>query len=277
MKQGYNYDDVLLVPKKSSISSRFNGDIDLSVELVPGLKLKYPIISSNMDTITEYDMANEMIKLGGLGIVHRFMDEEDHLDQLKRITDNKKAVVCIGTDQGGIDRFDYLHEKLNWKVGAVLIDIAHGHSDHMIEQIKRINRRTEKPIVIAGNVATYEGALDLFNAGAACVKVGVGPGCFIGGTKVQTFTGKKPIYLIKPGDKVLTHDGTYQTVRATSARQEKETIIDINGIKCTKEHMFYVVHKEDADKITQDTIHKYAKWVKAEDLSEDYMMVKIKE
>ena len=92
------FDDVLLTPTKSTISSRFNGDIDLSVELVPGIKLDKPIISANMDTVTGLQMANAMADLGGLGVVHRFMTIEEHKKVLKESKGYKVIKTPLITD-----------------------------------------------------------------------------------------------------------------------------------------------------------------------------------
>jgi hypothetical protein len=115
----------------------------------------------------------------------------------------------------------------------------------------------------------------ILHGGVDIVKVGIGPGCFISGTKVTTDVGKKRIEQIAVGDNVLTHRGRYRKVIGTKSRIEKSTIIDINGIKCTKNHEFYVIKKSDKDLVNEENIEKYAKWVKAEDLSDDYLLVKI--
>ena len=59
---------------------------------------------------------------------------------------------------------------------VIVIDIAHGHSDHMIEAIKKIREISSEIQIIAGNIATAQAAKDLCEAGADALKVGVGPG-----------------------------------------------------------------------------------------------------
>lgn len=175
------FDDVILNPRRTAVSSRFNGGIDLSTEILPGLTLKYPIISANMDTVTEYRMAKEIHQFGGLGIIHRFMEVGLHRDQLKALTEEDiPAVGCIGV--GSSDRISDLD------LAGILIDVAHGHSDDVIKQIQNIKEAFAHIPIIAGNVATYEGAYDLFAAGANCVKVGVGPGSLCT-TRVKTGNG----------------------------------------------------------------------------------------
>lgn len=178
--KGLSFDDVLLIPRKSSISSRFNNEIDLSSELVPGISLKVPFISANMDTVTGLDMASRMTSLGALGVIHRFISQEEHLGLMKQVPGKK--ITCIGLGQDGKDRA----KALNSYSDAFLIDVAHGHSDAVLGQIEWL-KELGKPI-IAGNVATVDGTHDLIEAGADCVKVGVGPGSLCS-TRIQTGCG----------------------------------------------------------------------------------------
>ena len=73
-KRGLTFDDVLLVPKRSPFASR--QDVDTATWLTPSIKLNIPIISANMDTVTEAAMAIAMARIGGIGILHRFMTVE---------------------------------------------------------------------------------------------------------------------------------------------------------------------------------------------------------
>ena len=75
---GLTFDDVLLVPHRSSIQSR--KDVSTETWLVPGIRLSIPIVSSNMDTVTETRMAIAMAQSGGIGILHRFMTVEQQAD-----------------------------------------------------------------------------------------------------------------------------------------------------------------------------------------------------
>jgi len=183
-EEGLTFDDVILVPRRSSFGSRFNGDLDFSVEIVPGIKIQYPIVSANMDTVTGSAMALTMRELGALGIIHRFFEPDKHKEQLKEmIGPEKNIILCVGV---GDDRDDLLkHCQI---FDGVLIDIAHGHSDLMIDKIHKIKDIVPDMPIIAGNVATGEGALDLVDAGASCIKCGVGPGS-VCTTRIKTGCG----------------------------------------------------------------------------------------
>ncbi|MFW9853229.1 MAG: IMP dehydrogenase, partial [Candidatus Thorarchaeota archaeon] len=83
MKEGITFDDVLLVPKLSSVSSR--KDIDTSTYLSRNIKLNIPIVASNMDTVCENQMAIVMAQQGGIGIIHRFMSVEDQVQEVVKV------------------------------------------------------------------------------------------------------------------------------------------------------------------------------------------------
>lgn len=88
---GLTFDDVLLVPKRSSVRSR--SEVDTTSYLVPGIQLRIPIISANMDTVTEAEMAIVMAKVGGIGIIHRFMSIEQQAQQVRRVKRSESYVV----------------------------------------------------------------------------------------------------------------------------------------------------------------------------------------
>lgn len=216
---GLSFDDVLLVPQRSCITSRFSGEVDLTTELVPGITLKYPIISANMDTVTENSMAREMENLGGLGIIHRFLSVENHIDLLRNVDKNK--VLCIGVGKDEFLRFKTISELV--PISAILIDIAHGHSEVMFKQINRIKEVSAAPI-IAGNVATYSGVLELLEAGVSSVKVGVGPGSLCT-TRIQTGCGMPQLTAIIEARRAL------EGFCSGKELQFKPTIIADGGIR----------------------------------------------
>lgn len=163
------FDDVLLVPQYSDIASR--KDVDISTTLF-GVPFPVPICSANMDTVTEVAMANEMFRLGGLGILHRYATTEQVLQWIREIhTAGRIAIPSIGIKE---EDFEAALKYADEGVIAVNIDIAHGDSEHMIKMIQRLTK--EGIDVIAGNVATFDGALRLAEAGAKVIKVGIGPG-----------------------------------------------------------------------------------------------------
>ncbi len=192
MMNALSYDDVMLIPKYSSIRSRKDPKTHT---LIGNVELDIPIISSPMDTITEHKMAIEIIRLGGMAMLHRFMPVERQIDEVKKIfseiNKNKRdaLAVAIGIGDAEVDRLKRLKKELNIK--TIVIDVANGHTDYVLEMMKQarnIAGNKDEFNIIAGNVATSEGYEFLMNEGANAVRVGIGGGS-ICKTRIQTGCG----------------------------------------------------------------------------------------
>lgn len=171
--RGLTFDDVLIVPKKSEVRSR--RDPQLTTQLTKKLSIETPIISANMDTVTEADMAIAMSKLGGIGILHRFSSIEDQVTQLRQVKESGAKILAASIGVGD-DFKERAQALLAAGCNCVTIDIAHGHSVAMIEVMKWLKDTSPDIQIIAGNMATPEAAQDLIEAGADAIKVGIGPG-----------------------------------------------------------------------------------------------------
>lgn len=172
-QRGLTFDDVLLVPSKSDVRSRRIPQI--KTQLTQKTWIETPILSANMDTITEYEMALAMAQLGGLGILHRFMPIEEQVKQVQKLKQDQVSLISASIGVG--DDFKERAQKLiQAGVNIMTIDIAHGHSIQMIETLKWLKDTHSDVEVIAGNLATPEAAYDLIQAGADALKVGIGPG-----------------------------------------------------------------------------------------------------
>jgi IMP dehydrogenase len=90
-REGLTFDDVLLVPNRSPIVSRMQ--TDLRTRLSRNINLNVPLISANMDTVTESQMAIAVAREGGIGIIHRFMTIEDHVDEILRVKRSESVVI----------------------------------------------------------------------------------------------------------------------------------------------------------------------------------------
>lgn len=300
LKTGLTFDDVLLVPKYSEVRSR--KDVSTKTNLTSNIEISVPLVSANMDTVTEAEMAIAIAREGGIGIIHRFMSLEEQAEQVSRVKRTESIVIenpytlfedatvadvrklmneknvggilivskegvlqgivtsrdlrftddpdlrvsevmtkrgdlvvapkkttpeeakevmektkieklplvdandklvglitakdiqkrkqfpnaskdekgrlrvgaAIGVKGDFIERAKKLYDV---EVDALVLDIAHGHSLHSLEAIRKIKKILGSEVqLIAGNVATRNGAIDLIKAGADSVKVGVGSG-----------------------------------------------------------------------------------------------------
>lgn len=172
VRVGLTFDDVLLVPRRSTVRSR--GLVSVSSQLSRNVSIGVPIVAANMDTVCESEMAIALGRLGGIGIVHRFLTIEQQAVQIARVKAEGVLVgAAVGTDNDSVERAQAMVEA---GVDVLVLDIAHGHSDHAIDTVVLLKKKFPSTDLIAGNVATRDGAEDLARAGADAVKVGVGPG-----------------------------------------------------------------------------------------------------
>ena len=178
----FDYEDIQLVPNKCIISSRSEADVTVKLG---NYTFKLPVIPANMQTIIDEDIAEKLAKSGYFYIMHRF-DEEARKPFIKRMH-NQGLIASISV---GVKDYEYdFVSSLKADVPEfITIDIAHGHSDSVINMIKHIKKELPETFIIAGNVGTPEAVRELENAGADATKVGIGPGkvCI---TKVKTGFG----------------------------------------------------------------------------------------
>lgn len=164
------FDDVLLKPGYAGF---LRAKINLSTNLTKRLKLKVPLVSAPMDTVTESALAIALAQCGGIGIIHRNLSISD---QAREVIKVKKLNLLVGAAVGSSPGYEVRVTALvKAKVDVIVVDSAHGFSKFVIEAVQYIKANFDIE-VIAGNVATAEGAEALIKAGADGLRVGMGPG-----------------------------------------------------------------------------------------------------
>ncbi len=172
IKEALTFDDVTLAPKYSEI---LPSEVNTSIQLTSHLKLKIPLLSSAMDTITESKMAIAISNAGGIGVIHRNLDIKKQIIEIKKV---KKKKLLVGAAVGaGLNEFDRAKAIIKESVDLIVVDTAHGHTKKVGEIIKFIKKfKNNKIALCAGNIATPEAAKFLIKLGVDIIKVGIGPG-----------------------------------------------------------------------------------------------------
>lgn len=205
--EAITFDDVLLIPSYNHHESRRVVDIGMSDRLEK-LRLDLPVMSSNMDTITESAMANFMHSKGGIGVLHRFLSIEDNIAEFKRCTG--QVFISVGCTDAELQRAEALRD-----AGAnyFCVDVAHAHAKYVGKTLKSLRNLLGDRCIMAGNVATYAGADYLASCGADIIKAGIGGGS-VCSTRIKTGFGIPMLTCIQDcarTDRSIVADGGIRT------------------------------------------------------------------
>ncbi|MEM4408906.1 MAG: guanosine monophosphate reductase [Candidatus Caldarchaeum sp.] len=168
-RDALTFDDISLVPRKSTLADRDAAVIDTDI----GIPLRIPIVSSPMDTVTWIDMAEFMASKGGVGILHRYCSIESQVEAAKMVSSGPVG-AAVGINGDAHERVTALVES---GVKIICIDVAHGHNVAALafaEEVK--NRYGDDVVLISGNICTGEAARDYESVGVDCYRVGIGSG-----------------------------------------------------------------------------------------------------
>lgn len=184
MDNVFDYEDIQLIPAKCVVDSR--SECDTLVKFGKHT-FKLPVVPANMQTIIDEKIAVHLAENGYFYIMHRF-EPEARITFIKEM-ESKGLITSISVGVKS-EEYGFIEElaSANLVPDYITIDIAHGHSNAVIEMIKHIKKHLPESFVIAGNVGTPEAVRELENAGADATKVGIGPGkvCI---TKIKTGFG----------------------------------------------------------------------------------------
>ena len=179
----FDYDNVLLLPRKCRVESR--SECDTSVTLGKHT-FRLPVVPANMKTVVDPQICAWLARKGYFYVMHRF-----DLDNLQFVRDMAAqglyASISVGVKKADHEAISHMRSE-GLCPDFITIDIAHGHADSVHAMISHIKENLPDAFVIAGNVGTPEAVIDLENWGADATKVGIGPGkvCI---TKLKTGFG----------------------------------------------------------------------------------------
>ncbi|MGY5147024.1 MAG: IMP dehydrogenase [Candidatus Nitrosopumilus sp. bin_7KS] len=159
-KEGLTFDDVLLVPKYSDITSR--SQTDLSTKLSRNITINIPFVSANMDTVTESSMASAMARAGGIGIIHRFLTIKEQASEVLKVKRSGSVMIenpySISADKSVENALDYAHDK---EISGLLV---------VDSSSKLIGIVTERDLLFANKTSTIQ---DVMTKDVVIAKLGV--------------------------------------------------------------------------------------------------------
>lgn len=199
MQRSLCFDDVLLIPQFSDISSRAKVDLSVSGFEVPVARLTdghslltCPIVGSPMDTVMSPKSAAVLASFGGFGVLHRYCSIEESVKAYEETTtvvdssSTPNVMVAVGATGDYLERAAAL-----FKAGcrALCVDVAHGHHIHVKLALAELRKSFGTHVhIMTGNVATIEAFNDLADWGSDSIRVGVGGGSMCT-TRVRTGHG----------------------------------------------------------------------------------------
>jgi len=184
-KEAVTYDDMLMVPQYSDITSR--SDVDISSKLNETFVLQLPIMASPMDTVSEVDMSIAMAKAGGLAVIHRYNTIPEQGDLVHRTASDVHTTLTAAAIGVTGDYLERATTVVALGANVLCVDVAHGHHIMMKNALEQLRNAFGDDIyIIAGNVCTLEGVNNVADWGADAVRCNIGGGSIC---STRTVTG----------------------------------------------------------------------------------------
>jgi len=224
LKTAITFDDIQIVPSFSGVPSRKNCDINTT--LIPNFKKVSPIVASPMDTVVGIDMVTALDSVNVSSCIHRFQSIESQVQIAKSLFENTDrrvpVITSIGVNENAYNDFLILKDVSD----AVLIDVAHGNTIMVKELLGRIRVNYPEFPVIAGNVCTYDGAMNLIRWGASSIRVGIGGGSLCE-TRIRTGVGVPQLTAISEASRAVRNSYLHGVISS----EDMVTIISDGGIR----------------------------------------------
>lgn len=170
-KDAICFDDILLVPQQSNVNSRH--DVELSMN-----GYSFPIVSSPMDTVTEWEMAAHIANAGGIGMIHRYLSNNKRIWNAYTAINATENPENIGLAVSAAECIDlsFIQSIVDNNIKWICIDTANGHGQACVSAVRSVKAKFPDLKIMAGNVSTAHGYTVLAMAGADAVRVGIGGG-----------------------------------------------------------------------------------------------------
>lgn len=186
------FDDVLIRPKRSTLSSRKEVVLERSFSFKDNKKWKgIPIAAANMDSVGTFSAAMELASHNVMTCVHKHYSEKELVNFFYSVDENGYSdliAYSLGIREDDIVKFRNVYYETNERIKVICIDVANGYTENFVTKVAAIREAFPKVIIIAGNVVTAEITEQLILAGADIVKVGIGSGSACT-TRIKTGVG----------------------------------------------------------------------------------------
>ena len=173
-----DFKDVLIRPKRSTLSSRSNVDLIRPFTL-RNSKVEYsgvPIIAANMDTTGTFEMADALGKYDLSVALHKHYSEDEYVAYFNGLKRKSTAFYSMGITDSDLKKFKAVMERAPGAIEYLCIDVANGYTEIFVDFVSKIREEFPHLAIMAGNVVTGDMTEELILAGADIVKVGIGPG-----------------------------------------------------------------------------------------------------
>jgi GMP reductase len=174
-----DYRDVLLKPKRSTLTSRKNVELERKFKFYHSSKTweGIPIIASNMATCGTFEMAKVLSGYKMLTAFHKYYTIEDYKEFFKNFNNPDYIIYTLGIRDEDVEKLkEMIKEGLIDNFSFICIDVPNGYLERFLESIKLVRSLCPNHIIIAGNVVTNEMTEQIILSGADIVKIGIGPG-----------------------------------------------------------------------------------------------------
>ena len=219
LEKYYDYKDVLILPKSSSINSRSQVNLHRTIKFNNGLTWTgVPIIAANMTTVGTLQVYKTLVKYKILTALHKFIKLQDLIEYNTNnpndLLDPDYFAISTGISDNDFDNLVNIMDNFSCK--WIVIDIANGYIENFKTFCKKVRDKYTHKIIIAGNVSTKEGVDDLIECGIDIVKVGIGGGSACT-TRIQTGIGMPQFSC---------------TLKCCESRKKNTYILSDGGITC---------------------------------------------
>lgn len=170
-----DFKDVLIRPKRSTLASRSEVNIERSFRFLHGKQewKGFPLIAANMDVTGTMNMARALNKFQAMVSLHKHYPIEK-LIEFFNSEDSKNTFYTLGANDRDLEKFEKVKKQA--PVTKICLDVANGYTERFLNMLSRIREQNPDVVIMAGNVVTGDMTEALLLAGADIVKVGIGPG-----------------------------------------------------------------------------------------------------